>query len=50
LRNDTLIANDKHYSFSGRDFATSQQLKKVNAYQEFWHSWRTFHPQTEQYK
>jgi len=50
FRNDTLIVNDKKYNFSGRDLATSQQLKKVNAYQEFWHSWQTFHPQTEQYK
>ncbi len=49
-RNDTLITNDKKYNFSGLDLATSQQLKKVNAFQEFWHSWRTFHPQTEQYK
>jgi len=50
LRNDTLIVNDKRYNFSGRDLTSSQQLKKINAYQEFWHSWRTFHPQTEQYK
>jgi hypothetical protein len=50
FRNDTLIANDKRYNFSGRDLAGAQQLKKVNAYQEFWHSWRTFHPGTEQYK
>jgi len=49
-RNDTLIVNDKRYNFSGHDMATSQQLKKVNAFQEFWHSWKTFHPQTEQYK
>jgi hypothetical protein len=50
IRKDTLIANDKRYDFSGRDLASAQPLKKVNAYQEFWHSWRTFHPQTEQYK
>jgi len=50
VRNDTLIVNDKRYSFSGRDATASHQLKKINAYQEFWHSWRTFHPQTEQYK
>ncbi|HEV8515858.1 MAG TPA: DUF3179 domain-containing (seleno)protein [Cyclobacteriaceae bacterium] len=49
IRNDTLITNDKKYNFSGRD-ANAQQLKKINAYQEFWHSWRTFHPQTEQFK
>jgi len=50
FRNDTLMVDDKQYNFSGRDLATVQQLKKINAYQEFWHSWRTFHPQTEQYK
>ncbi len=51
FRNDTLFANEKYYDFSGNNLATtSQHLKKVNAYQEFWHSWKTFHPQTEQFK
>jgi Protein of unknown function (DUF3179) len=27
-----------------------KQLTTVQSYQEFWHSWRTFHPQTTQYK
>ena len=27
-----------------------QQLNPVQASQEFWHSWRTFHPKTESYK
>jgi hypothetical protein len=49
-RNDTLFLNNDHYNFSGRNLAGTQDLKKINAYQEFWHSWRTFHPQTEQYK
>jgi Protein of unknown function (DUF3179) len=26
-----------------------QRLTPLHAYQEFWHSWRTFHPATEQY-
>ena len=26
------------------------QLEPVQAYQEFWHSWRTFHPQTKMYR
>jgi hypothetical protein len=26
-----------------------QRLKPLHAYQEFWHSWRTFHPATERY-
>ena len=48
--NDTLLVNDNRYNFSGKALTSSEQLKKVNAYQEFWHSWRTFHPNTEQYK
>jgi hypothetical protein len=27
-----------------------RQLGAVQAYQEFWHSWRTFHPHTLQYR
>jgi Protein of unknown function (DUF3179) len=51
IRNDTLLANDSAYNFSGRNLADpTQNLKRVKAYQEFWHSWRTFHPSTEQYK
>lgn len=26
------------------------QLKNIQSYQEFWHSWQTFHPGTQQYK
>ena len=26
------------------------QLMKIPAYQEFWHSWRTFHPNTTRYE
>jgi hypothetical protein len=26
-----------------------QKLKELQSYQEFWHSWKTFHPQTTQY-
>jgi len=28
---------------------TGNQLQKTQAYQEFWHSWRTFHPATTRY-
>lgn len=27
-----------------------KKLSPLRAYQEYWHSWRTFHPQTTQYK
>ena len=48
IRDDILMANGKSYDLSGRDLAEpSQQLKRVTAYQEFWHSWRTFHRDTQ---
>jgi hypothetical protein len=51
FRNDTLLVNTSRYNFSGTNLSASDpSLKKINAYQEFWHSWKTFHPETEQYK
>jgi hypothetical protein len=45
IRHDTLFSNGRTYSFSGIDLEIpSQHLKKVQAYQQFWHSWRTFYP------
>jgi hypothetical protein len=26
-----------------------KQLYHIQGYQEFWHSWKTFHPETEKY-
>ena len=50
IRDDILSAGGKSYDLAGRDLtAPSQQLKRVAAYQEFWHSWRTFHPDTDKY-
>ena len=50
IQNDTLSANGRSYDFSGRDLgAPAQRLRSVTAHQEFWHSWRTFHPNTQQY-
>jgi hypothetical protein len=50
IRNDTLFVNNKSYNFSGKDLTSSSRLKGVKAYQEFWHSWRTFHPNTKIYQ
>ena len=51
LRNDTLLTDKTSYDFSGRNLTPeSQPLKRIPAFQEFWHSWRTFHPDTETYK
>jgi hypothetical protein len=51
VKNDTLISNGVAYDFSGHSLkATSQDLKPVSAYQEFWHSWKRFHPGTTRYQ
>ena len=48
LQDDTLSAAGKSFDFSGRELAApTQHLRKLSAYQEFWHSWRTFHPETK---
>jgi len=51
IKSDTLYSNGGSYDFSGHSLdRPSQWLKKINAYQEFWHSWKTFHPNTLQYQ
>jgi hypothetical protein len=47
VRNDSLVGGSTVYDFSGRAAAT--RLTQVKASQEFWHSWRTFHPTTRKY-
>jgi hypothetical protein len=49
LHNDTLILNDNHYRIDGKGIDTSFSLKPLQASQEFWHSWRTFNPNTKKY-
>lgn len=49
LASDTLILNGQPYDFSGKRVGGPGELKKISAYQEFWHSWRTFHPGTLQF-
>jgi hypothetical protein len=50
IMNDTLYAGTRRYDLTGRDLSTlSVRLPLVQAYQEYWHSWRTFHPNTQQY-
>ncbi len=47
VHNDTLHSEIGVYDFSGRQvYPDSGSLKRLNAYQEYWHSWRTFHPGT----
>lgn len=50
LSNDTIIYNGRHYYIDGVGIDTAYSLKKIPVYQEFWHSWRTFHPGTQTYK
>lgn len=47
LRNDTLCNRDHHYRIDGKGIDTSFSLKPLQASQEFWHSWRTFYPDTK---
>jgi hypothetical protein len=51
LSNDTLFSENAAYDFAGRSLTEpSHRLKRIMAYQEFWHSWQTFHPNTQRYK
>ena len=48
LSNDTLISADNLYNFIGKSLdSTKSNLKRLNAYQEYWHSWQIFHPLTK---
>jgi hypothetical protein len=47
LRGDSLVTAGRSYALNGR--SDSGVLKPMFASQEFWHSWRTFHPGTRTY-
>lgn len=49
INNDTLVSNNKHFRIDGKGIDTSFSLNSLPAYQEFWHSWRTFNPGTKKY-
>jgi hypothetical protein len=49
LHNDTLTLNHHNYRINGKGIDTAYTLKPLPAYQEFWHSWRTFNPGTSKY-
>jgi hypothetical protein len=49
--NDTLRSEHAVFDFSGKNLAVDlASLTRITAYQEFWHSWRTFHPKTMIYE
>jgi hypothetical protein len=48
INNDTLITPDNRYNFIGISLDPSKSnLERLNAYQEYWHSWQIFHPLTK---
>ncbi|MDP2415031.1 DUF3179 domain-containing (seleno)protein [Daejeonella sp.] len=48
MSNDTLITANNRYNFIGISLdSTKSNLKRLNAYQEYWHSWQIFHPLTK---
>jgi hypothetical protein len=49
IRNDSLISSGGNYDFAGRG-DNGNNLFPVKVYQEFWHSWKQFHFDTEVYK
>lgn len=46
LNGDTLSLDNHKYRIDGKGIDTSFSLKPLPAFQEFWHSWRTFNPGT----
>jgi Protein of unknown function (DUF3179) len=49
LKNDTLSADNQKFNLRGESLNSTSKLLRINAYQEFWHSWQTFHPDTKRY-
>lgn len=44
--NDVIIINNARYSLNGQGIDNPLTLNRINASQEFWHSWKTFNPGT----
>lgn len=50
IEKDIINYQNNKYNFAGEQINSSgNKLKPIQASQEFWHSWRTFHPNTEKY-
>lgn len=47
VEGDSLVAGTRRYAFNGK--GSAGVLTPLVASQEFWHSWRTFQPGTDQY-
>ncbi|MFZ9982071.1 MAG: DUF3179 domain-containing (seleno)protein, partial [Cyclobacteriaceae bacterium] len=48
LKGDTLLLAEKKFNPEGKSYSADKSLKRLKAYQEFWHSWRMFQPGTKQ--
>jgi Protein of unknown function (DUF3179) len=49
FKKDTLLTENLQFDLKGIEVSSKQQLKKINAHQEFWHSWQEFHQNTKRY-
>lgn len=50
LSGDTIFHCDKKYNLAGSNIENkTDYLKRIPSYQEFWHSWLTFHPNTRKH-
>jgi len=49
LHQDTLFYKNRFFRIDGKGIDTSFSLKPLQASQEFWHSWRTFYPDTKKF-
>lgn len=49
LKGDTLLYKSRLFRIDGKGIDTAFSLKPLPAYQEFWHSWRTFNPGTKKH-
>lgn len=48
IRDDSLVSANTAYDFAG--LGQQANARKLRCYQEFWHSWKQFHPDTEVYR
>ncbi|MFM7630054.1 MAG: DUF3179 domain-containing (seleno)protein [Algoriphagus sp.] len=49
LEGNLLLTDSAKYTLQGQPLTKQAALKRIVAYQEFWHSWQSFHPNTAKY-
>ena len=51
MKGDTITDGTNSYKFNGQSLNEGvKDLDRITVYQEYWHSWRTFHPSTFRYE